>query len=133
MPGEISLQQVACHFPSLRNAGLGAGGSRGRKGAPSFYGRGGELATLAQWMVQDRRRVVSVLGLAAHFDVVLFRSLRDAPSCAVLLESCLQVLAPQPLVPLPRALEPRLSLLLAEPRRSRVLLVLDNLEVLLQV
>src|SRR2546425_1081179 len=115
---------------------------------PSFYGRQGELATLAQWIVQDRCRVVSVLGLggigksalvaramqglAAHFDVVLFRSLRDAPECSVLLESCLQVLAPQPLVALPPGLEPRLSLLLEELRELRVLLVLDNLEALLQ-
>ncbi|HKV02024.1 MAG TPA: helix-turn-helix transcriptional regulator, partial [Ktedonobacteraceae bacterium] len=29
---------------------------------PSFYGREGELATLAQWVVQERCRVVSVLG-----------------------------------------------------------------------
>jgi WD40 repeat protein/transcriptional regulator with XRE-family HTH domain len=114
---------------------------------PSFYGRQGELATLAGWMVQERCRVVSVLGmggigksalvvramqgLAAHFDVVLFRSLRDAPSCEALLASCLQVLAPQLLLALPQGLEPRLSLLLEELRRSRVLLVLDNLEVLL--
>ena len=30
---------------------------------PSFYGRQEEMATLAQWMVQDHCRVVSVLGL----------------------------------------------------------------------
>src|SRR5205823_349503 len=77
---------------------------------PSFYGRQGELATLARWVVQERCRLVSVLGLggigksalavslmhqvAAHFQVVLWRSLRDAPECTALLEECLQVLAP---------------------------------------
>ena len=30
---------------------------------PNFYGREGELATLAQWVVQERCRVVGVLGM----------------------------------------------------------------------
>src|SRR5258708_22803837 len=114
---------------------------------PSFYGREGELATLAQWAVQERCRVVCVLGmggigksalavhvmhrLGEHFDVVIFRSLRDAPSCEALLDACLQVLSPERLALLPQSLERRLSLLLEELRASRVLLVLDNLESLL--
>ncbi len=114
---------------------------------PSFYGREGELATLAQWVLQERCRAVSVLGMggigksalvtsamrhwAAHFQVVLFRSLRDAPSCEALVENCLQVLAPQPLDLAAADLERRLGLLLEYLREQRVLLVLDNLEVLL--
>jgi WD40 repeat protein/transcriptional regulator with XRE-family HTH domain len=114
---------------------------------PSFYGREGELATLAQWVVQERCRVVSVLGLggigksalvtsamrrmAVHFQVVLFRSLRDAPACETLVEDCLKVLAPQPLQLAPADLEHRLSLLLQHLREQRALLVLDNLESLL--
>ena len=35
----------------------------------------------------------AICQLAAHFQVVLFRSLRDAPSCEALLESCMQVLS----------------------------------------
>jgi transcriptional regulator with XRE-family HTH domain len=77
---------------------------------PSFYDREEGLATLSQWVVQERCRVVSVLGLggigksalavtlmhqvAPHFEVVIWRSLRDAPTCEVLLDDCLQVLAP---------------------------------------
>lgn len=77
---------------------------------PTFYGREQELVTLSQWVVEERCRVVSVLGMggigksalavslmhqvAEHFQVVLWRSLRDAPSCEALLEDCLQVLAP---------------------------------------
>src|SRR3989440_611292 len=115
---------------------------------PSFYDREQELATLEQWIVEERCRVVSVLGMggigksalavrvmhrvAAHFEVVLWRSLRDAPSCSALLEACLQVLAPQPLGVVPQSLERRLSLLLLELRSRRVLLVLDNREVLLE-
>src|SRR3989440_4478356 len=109
--------------------------------APSFYGREQELATLSRWVVQERCRVVSVVGLggigksalvtsamhqvADHFQVVIFRSLRDAPSCDALVEGCLQVLAPETLA------QAHLSLLLEELRTSRVLLVLDNLETLL--
>jgi WD40 repeat protein/transcriptional regulator with XRE-family HTH domain len=114
----------------------------------SFYGREQELATLIHWVVQEGCCMVSVLGmggigksalvvramgaLAAHFDVACFRSLRDAPSCEALLESCLQVLAPESLASLSQGLSPRLDLLLAELRSRRVLLVLDNLEALLQ-
>jgi WD40 repeat protein/transcriptional regulator with XRE-family HTH domain len=114
---------------------------------PTFYGREQEQALLTQWIVQERCRVVSVLGmggigksaltvhvmhqLAEHCEVVLFRSLRDAPSCETLLDSCLQVLSLQPLSTVPADLEERISLLLAYLRKYRVLLVLDNLETLL--
>src|SRR5439155_24006478 len=134
-----------------RNAPAG-GGSRVDWGdaldVPSFYGREQELAQLSQWVLQERCRVVSVLGLgglgksalvvsamhqlAAHFQVVLFRSLRDAPSCEALLDDCLQVLAPQLLSLMPASLESRISRLLEHLRNSRVLLVLDNLESLLE-
>src|SRR6266702_3663850 len=57
--------------------------------------------------------------------------LRDAPSCEALLSSCLAVLAPEPQDLLHESLERRLSRLLEELRSLRVLLVLDNLEVLL--
>src|SRR5437588_742995 len=70
--------------------------------------------------------------VAAHFEVVIWRSLRDAPSCEALLDDCLQVLAPQPLSLLPADCERRISRLLEHLREQRVLLVLDNLESLLE-
>src|SRR2546421_4184523 len=115
---------------------------------PSFYGREQELAQLSQWVLQERCRVASLWGmggigksalavhvmhrLAQHFEVVIFRSLRDAPSCEELLEACLQVLSPEALALLPEGLERRLHLLLEQRRTWRVLLVLDNLESLLE-
>src|SRR5437667_5204835 len=128
---------------------------------PSFYGREEERALLSQWIVQDNCRVVSVLGMggigksalsvnvmhqlvvgtgqaqgtvptACPFEVVIFRSLRDAPSCEALLDDCLQVLSPQPLSTVPADLGQRISLLLKHLRKARTLVVLDNLECLLQ-
>ena len=115
---------------------------------PSFYGRKHELARLWQWVVQEHCRVVSILGMggigksalavmlmhrvAEHFEVVLFRSLRDAPAFEAWLADCLQVLSPHPAVPVPQSLPERLSLLLERLRARRTLLVLDNLEALLQ-
>ena len=114
---------------------------------PIFYRRAWEVATLEQWVVEEHCRVVSVLGMggigksalsvslmhrvAPHFEVVIWRSLRDAPACEALLDDCLQMLAPQPLREVPASLERRLGLLLESLREERVLLVLDNLEMLL--
>ncbi len=70
--------------------------------------------------------------VAEHFEVVLFRSLRDAPSCEAWLSDCLRVFSLQPLAEVPASLERRLSLLLEGLHERRALLVLDNLEALLQ-
>ncbi len=115
---------------------------------PSFYGREGEVALLSQWVVEERCRVASIEGMggigksalavtlmhqvAPHFEVVIWRSLRDAPACEELLDECLQVLAPQSLSLVPASLERRLSLLLEHLREQRTLLVLDNLEAVLE-
>src|SRR5258708_32208788 len=108
----------------------------------TFYDREPELATLTHWVVEEGCRLVSVLGmggigksalvvramqqLAAHFAVVIFRSLRDAPDCSALLDDCLSVLSPQPLGVVPQSLERRLSLLLEELRRRRGPPVVDK-------
>jgi WD40 repeat protein/transcriptional regulator with XRE-family HTH domain len=114
----------------------------------TFYGREWELNLLTSWLVEEHCRVVSVLGqggigksalatqvmrrVAERFEVVIWRSLRDAPTCETLLDECLQSLAPQALREVSISLEQRLSLLLEHMRHTRVLLVLDNLEALLE-
>src|SRR5712692_364052 len=114
----------------------------------TFFGREWEQTLLTSWVVEERCRVVSVLGLggigksalasrvmhrvAERFEVVIWRSLRDAPACETLLDECLQVLAPQALRNVSVSLERRLGFLLEHLRRTRVLLVLDNLEALLE-
>jgi WD40 repeat protein/transcriptional regulator with XRE-family HTH domain len=117
-------------------------------GVTTFFGREWELNLLTSWVVEERCRVVSVLGLggigksalaislmhqvAPHFEVVIWRSLRDAPSCEAVLDQCLQVLAPQSLGLVPISLERRLDLLLEHLRTKCALVVLDNLETLLE-
>src|SRR5215831_8489511 len=114
----------------------------------SFYGRAWELDLLSEWVVQERCRVVSVLGqggigksalatqvmhrVAEDFEVVIWRSLRDVPTCEALLDDCLQVLAPQGRALASSSLESRQNLLLECLRTRRVLLVYDNLESFLQ-
>jgi transcriptional regulator with XRE-family HTH domain len=115
---------------------------------PTFYGRAEERALLSRWVAEERCQVVSVLGMggigksalavtvmrevAPQFEVVIWRSLRDAPTCESLLDDCLQVLAPQSLLTLLASLDARLRLLMEQLRTRRVLLVLDNGEVLLE-
>lgn len=114
----------------------------------AFYGRESEQEQLSRWIVQEHCRVISILGMggigksalsislmhqvAKHFEVVIFRPLRDAPSCETLLEDCLRVLVPESLALLPPGLQQRLNLLLEQLRTWRVLLVFDNLESLLE-
>src|SRR6266704_3371941 len=113
-----------------------------------FYGRQRELDLLSEWVIEERCRVVSVLGqggigksalatqvmhrVAQDFEVVIWRSLRDVPTCEALLDSCLQVLAPQALRDASSSLESRQNLLLDCLRSQRVLLVYDNLESFLE-
>ena len=70
--------------------------------------------------------------VAEHFDVIIWRSLRDLPDYGVLLDSLLQTVAPHGLGKENNNLEQRQSRLMDSLRSHRVLLVLDNLESVLQ-
>lgn len=113
-----------------------------------FYGREHERAELTCWIVEERCRVVGVLGMGGigktaltiklmhevvqDFQVVVWRSVRDAPFCEDLLDDILQVLSPQLLNALPEGFAARISLLIELMRAQRCLIVLDNLETLLR-
>src|SRR5438552_2633862 len=149
-PASKQVEEIAVTAHAL--ASLSGGGPRVDWGdAPdvaSFYGREWELDLLSGWVVQEHCRVVSVLGqggigksalatkvmhrVAERFEVVIWRSLRDVPTCEALLDSCLQVLAPQALSDISASPESRQDLLMECLRSRRVLLVYDNLESFLE-
>jgi WD40 repeat protein len=78
--------------------------------------------------------LVSLLGkqLAPQFEAVLWRSLRDAPSCEELVADCLTFFSDTPPAQFPPLLEQRINQLIGRLHERRCLLVLDNLETLLE-
>jgi len=113
-----------------------------------FYGRDQELTTLKQWLVQDRCRLVTLLGMGGmgktslsvklaeaiqtEFDCLIWRSLRDAPPIDDLLTTLIQFLSQQQDTLIPDSISGKLSHLIELLRRSRCLVILDNFETVLQ-
>jgi WD40 repeat protein/DNA-binding SARP family transcriptional activator len=113
-----------------------------------FAGRAPEQATLARWLVDERCRLIVVLGIggvgkttlaawsaranALHFGAVIWRSLLNAPPPVELLRDLLQTLGADSAHALPDNLDALVRLLLALLRERRCLVVLDNAESILQ-
>ncbi|MEM9004378.1 MAG: NB-ARC domain-containing protein [Cyanobacteria bacterium P01_F01_bin.86] len=107
-----------------------------------FHGRREELTTLTQWVVTNRCRLVGILGMGGmgktalavklaeqiqtQFDLVIWRSLRNAPDLASLLEEMVPFLSQQ------QATESSLQQFLRCLQNARCLVILDNMETLLQ-
>lgn len=117
-----------------------------------FYGREADLEQLESWVLQDRCRMIAILGIGglgkttltakltrhlaegngASFDQILWRSLLNAPPLDDLLPNILRFLAAPELIQIPDQLDQRLALLLDYLRQKRCLLILDNLESILE-
>ena len=113
----------------------------------ALFDRDHELSRLRGWILGDGCRVVGILGMGGvgktalsvrlaqelidQFDVVIWRSLLNAPPLDEILRGWLQLLEGRPLHDLPPSLNERLDLLFAQLSRRRCLLILDNAESIL--
>lgn len=113
----------------------------------ALYGRDAELAALSAWALDDRCRVIGLLGLggigktslaigfarqaAEHFDALVFRSLRNAPPLGELLDGLIQLISAQQVGPAERVAD-KIGQLVLLLRDRRSLLILDNLETIMQ-
>lgn len=113
-----------------------------------FYGRTEELGTLEDWILSQECRVVALVGMAGigktalsvklahqlkdHFDYLIWRSLRHAPSLQDLLDNLLKFLYRRPFNYPLTEINDKISFLVAYLRKYRCLLVLDSAETILQ-
>lgn len=116
--------------------------------ASHFYGRATELGCLSQWLTQEQCRLVAILGMGGvgktslsvrlaeqiqpEFQLLYWRSLRDAPPFDCFLAALLAFLAHGQNAALPESRSARLTLLIERLRIVRCLLVLDNFDALFE-
>ena len=114
-----------------------------------FYGREMELFHLKHWVLEERCRLVTLLGIGGigkttlavklglqiqgEFEVVMWQSLQNAPSLEEKLTSILQFFlwALRKDKAIPQSLDGKISKLMECMRNHRCLLILDNAETIL--
>lgn len=127
-----------------------------------FFGRTEEIATLEQWIVRDKCRLVAILGMGGvgktklsiklgqggigktdlslkvaqgieeKFDYIIWRSLLNAPKLKDILTDLIKFLSNKGEIPLLDGIDDKISLLLHYLTVHRCLLILDNVETILK-
>ncbi|MGM3306373.1 NB-ARC domain-containing protein [Anabaena sp. WFMT] len=112
-----------------------------------FSGRMKELTTASKWILQQRCRLVVLLGMGGigktafsiklaeeiqdQFEYVIWRSLHLCPSIDVMLNNLVQILSPTLQIDQTATLNTKISQLINCLRKVRCLLVLDNVDSIL--
>ena len=113
-----------------------------------FCGRTTELTTLKHWLTVDGCRLVMLLGMGgigktslsiklaqtiqASFDVLIWRSLRNAPPVIEILVELVRILSHQSDITPFKTVDEGITHLIPHLRSSRCLLLIDNIEAILQ-
>jgi NB-ARC domain len=128
--------------PLIANCDLGEA-----PGLSIFVSRSTEMATLKRWIVNDKVRLVSLLGMggigktslaariveevAGEFEYVIWRSLVSVPSIEQIIGDWLQLFSQDRSIDLPSTLDEQITALIDRLRSSRCLIILDNAESIL--
>ncbi|WP_414541929.1 NB-ARC domain-containing protein [Nostoc sp. CCY0012] len=112
-----------------------------------FYGRYQEVTTLEKWIIQDRCRLVALLGIGGigktslsvklgerlqkNFEYVIWRSLQNSPTITSLLTNLIQVISHHQEGHVSASIFEQISLLLSYLQKHRCLIILDNAEIIL--
>lgn len=113
-----------------------------------FKGREHELNELSNWVIDDRCKVVTILGIggigktaltmqlakkvSTDFQFIVWRSLKNAPPCNDILRDILLIFSRQQETDLRKPTDHLVSLLISYMQTSRCMIILDNFESVLE-